>query len=296
MTQNARRSEVSVFGLGAMGGTLARAMLAAGHAVTVWNRTKGRTDELVAAGALEAQAPSNAVEASPLLVMCTIDKVACETVLRMSEVSGLLTNKTVVNLSTGSSDDARRISEFVERQGGRYVDGGIMAYPRDIGKPGTTILYSGNEPGFSENRKVLQSMAGNAVFLGDDAGTASVVYLALYAYYFGAVTAFMEGAALAEKAAVAPEAFRKLSGIVETMLADGLVDITRRLDEGDYSGDQATIDVHHAGQTAVRDAYIQDGIGYETTKAYMSYLEKAQREGNGDKDIAAMYSAVKTRN
>lgn len=294
MTQSARHSEVSVFGLGAMGGTLARAMLAAGHSVTVWNRSEGRLADLVEAGALGAKGVTEAVEASPLLVMCAIDKVATEAVLRKAGVSDLLRGKTVVNLSTGSSDEARRIGAYIHQMGGKYIDGGIMAYPRDIGKPDAAILYSGNEAGFSKHKKVLQSMAGNAVFLGSDAGTASIIYLALYAYYFGAVTAFMEGAALAEKADVNPESFRQLSAIVNTMLTNGLVDLTRRLAVGDYSGDQATIDVHHAGQAVVRDAFIKDGVGYETTRAYMSYLEKAQLLGHGDKDIAAMYTAVKS--
>lgn len=293
MNETVRNRRVSVFGLGAMGSTLARALLRAGHDVTVWNRSAGRIAELVNEGATGAEAAEVATAASPLLVMCTIDKAATEAVLRTESVGGMLVGKTVVNLSTGSCDDARRISDYVRQKGGRYIDGGIMAYPRDIGKPETTILYSGDAHGFTEHKAVLQAMAGKAEFFGDDPGTASVVYLALYAYYFGALTAFFEGAALAERAAVSPDSFRKISSIMNTMLADGLSDITRRITEGDYSGDQATIDVHHAGQLVVRDAYISENIGYETTKAYLSYLEKAQQAGNGQKDISIMYASVK---
>jgi 3-hydroxyisobutyrate dehydrogenase-like beta-hydroxyacid dehydrogenase len=287
------RKKVSVLGLGAMGSTLARSLMGAGHEVAVWNRTQSRARNLIDDGATDSESAEHAVASSPLLVFCMIDKGATEAILRQEAVAQTLEGRTIVNLSTGSADDARRIGDFVRDRGGRYLDGGIMAYPRDIGKPTTTILYSGDADGFAEHRAVLVGMAGNAEFLGEDPGTASVLYLALYAYYFGAVTAFLEGAALAERAHVEPETFRRLSAVANTMLADGLADITCRIAEGNYAGDQATIDVHYAGQLVVRDAYINEGIGYETTRAYLHYLEQVKRSGNGHMDIAALYAVVK---
>ena len=44
-------SEVSVIGLGAMGSALVRALLRAGHRVTVWNRTSAKAEPLVREGA-----------------------------------------------------------------------------------------------------------------------------------------------------------------------------------------------------------------------------------------------------
>lgn len=293
MNEIAGRKRVSVLGLGAMGSTLARALIRAGHDVSVWNRSAARTRDLVDEGATASDSAEHAVAHSPLLVICTIDKGASEAILCQEAVSKSLEGRTVVNLSTGSADDARRIAGFVRGYGGRYLDGGIMAYPRDIGKPATTILYSGDPDGFAEHRDVLQAMAGRPEFLGGDPGTASVIYLALYVYYFGSVTAFLEGAALAERADIDPEAFRRLSAVANTMLADGLCDITRRIAESNYVGDQATIDVHYAGQLVVRDAYANENIGYETTRAYLHYLKQTQLAGNGHQDISAMYAAVK---
>ena len=44
-------SDVSVVGLGAMGSALARALMRAGHRVTVWNRTASKAEALVREGA-----------------------------------------------------------------------------------------------------------------------------------------------------------------------------------------------------------------------------------------------------
>ena len=61
---------VTVLGLGLMGRALAEAFLRAGHPTTVWNRTPGQADQLVARGAVRAGTPREAVEASRLVVVC----------------------------------------------------------------------------------------------------------------------------------------------------------------------------------------------------------------------------------
>ncbi len=47
-------TDVTMIGLGAMGGALARAFLGAGHAVTVWNRTASKADAFLELGAIGA--------------------------------------------------------------------------------------------------------------------------------------------------------------------------------------------------------------------------------------------------
>lgn len=286
--------KASLIGLGAMGTALARAFIRGGFNLTVWNRTTARMDVVIKEGAVGAKRAADAVAASPLLVMCTIDKAAAAEVLKLDGVASSLAGKTVVNLSTGSVDDARSISAFVEYRGGSYIDGGIMCYPRDIGKPATFLLYSGNTAAFEEYKKTLELLGGNVRYFGNDPGTAPTVYLALYAFYFGCVASFFEGAALAERAGVSPEAFRETSKMMLDMLNEALPDTTRRIESGDYSGEQASIDVHHAGQLIVRDAYKVENIACEVTDAYITYLERSQSAGDGANDIATMYRAVKS--
>jgi 3-hydroxyisobutyrate dehydrogenase-like beta-hydroxyacid dehydrogenase len=285
--------KASLIGLGAMGAALARAFIQNGFDLTVWNRTAARMEAVVKEGARGASSAADAVAASPLLVICTIDKAAAAQILKLDDVASSLMGKTVVNLSTGSVDDARGISAFVESHGGRYIDGGIMCYPRDIGKPATSLLYSGDSEAFEEWKESLAALGGDVRYFGNDPGTAPTVYLALYAFYFGCVASFFEGAALAERAGVTPESFRETSKMMVDMLNDALPDTTRRLELEEFSGDQASIDVHHAGQLVVRDAYRVENLSCEVTNAYITYLERAQMVGDGPNDIATMYRAVK---
>jgi 3-hydroxyisobutyrate dehydrogenase-like beta-hydroxyacid dehydrogenase len=70
---NPRHTPVTVLGLGSMGQALARAFSAAGHPVTVWNRTPGKAEPLMAEGATLAPDAAGAVAASPLTIVCLLD-------------------------------------------------------------------------------------------------------------------------------------------------------------------------------------------------------------------------------
>ena len=61
------KAKIGFIGLGLMGRPMAMNLLKAGHAVTVWNRTAARADELVAAGAKLAKSPKEAASDADVL-------------------------------------------------------------------------------------------------------------------------------------------------------------------------------------------------------------------------------------
>lgn len=164
-------SELTVLGMGAMGRALAASAVAAGRSVTVWNRTPGR----VVPGATAAATVVEAVAASPVVAVCVVDYDAMWSFL--PDVSG----RTVVNLTNGTPRQAR---EAAARLGSSYVDGGIMAVPPMIGRPGSLVLYSGSASAFADARPLLE-IWGEARFLGEDAGRAALFDLALLSAMYG---------------------------------------------------------------------------------------------------------------
>jgi 3-hydroxyisobutyrate dehydrogenase len=62
---------VAFLGLGVMGGPMARHLKAAGHAVTVWNRTAARAEAWVAAnGGRQAKTPAEAADGADVVAAC----------------------------------------------------------------------------------------------------------------------------------------------------------------------------------------------------------------------------------
>ncbi|MCO5994048.1 NAD(P)-dependent oxidoreductase [Actinoallomurus rhizosphaericola] len=71
---------IAFLGLGRMGAPLARRLLAAGHDLTVWNRTAERAAPLGAAGAAVAATPAEAVRAADIVITMLADAPALDAV------------------------------------------------------------------------------------------------------------------------------------------------------------------------------------------------------------------------
>src|SRR6476620_3338662 len=67
-----RMEKIAFLGLGHMGFAMARRLLGARHPLTVWNRTPAQAEPLVAAGAVPAASPAEAVrDADVVITMLT---------------------------------------------------------------------------------------------------------------------------------------------------------------------------------------------------------------------------------
>ena len=191
-------SEVTVIGLGAMGAALAQALLDKGHRVTVWNRTSAKAESLVRDGAVIAPDAASAVGASPVVVVCVLDYEAAYGILETEEVAPALAGKVLVQLSTGSPQDARDGETWARKRGVDYLDGAILAVPSQMGKAESAIVASGADTAFQKSEPLLQSMAGNVTYLGERVGSAAALDLALLSHLFGALLGFFHGARILE--------------------------------------------------------------------------------------------------
>jgi 3-hydroxyisobutyrate dehydrogenase-like beta-hydroxyacid dehydrogenase len=288
-------AQVTVIGLGAMGGTLARVLAERGHEVTVWNRsgiTKTRGAGLREAGVREAATPAEAVAAGPLTVMCVTDYPAAEEILDAPGVMAGLTGRTLVQLSNGNEDQVRAQMARVRAAGGRMLSGGIVAYPRHIGRPDTVILFAGDAAAFAEHRKTLAALAGDARYLGEDPAVQNAIYDSAFGFYFAALAGFLENLALAADRGVPVAEFAAAMPGMTALLLDHLQDAARRIESGDFAGDQATVDVHLVGARRRHDTFVAHGLQSRAFDAYLAYCEQAGAAGDGEQDIAALFKRI----
>jgi 3-hydroxyisobutyrate dehydrogenase len=73
-------ARVAVLGMGAMGARIAKRLADAGHALSVWNRTAGRSKHLEAIGARVAEAPKDAVAGADIVIATLRDDDASRAV------------------------------------------------------------------------------------------------------------------------------------------------------------------------------------------------------------------------
>lgn len=245
----ADRSAVTVIGLGAMGTALAGALLDNGHPTTVWNRTTARAEPLTAKGAVRADTVAEAIAASPVVLVCLLDDASAREVLETAPDA--LTDKVVVNLTNGTPRQARTTGAWATEQGAEYLDGGIMAVPPMIGRPGAFILYSGSHTAFEEHRLLLEGL-GAATYLGADAGLASVEDLALLGAMYGMFGGAEHAFAMVSSAGVPAAEF------VPTLVAwlEAMTTLLPEMAKGFDAGDPDNADSNLAMQAIALDNII----------------------------------------
>src|SRR5512142_3043863 len=105
--------KVGVIGLGTMGAPMARHLLAAGHEVTVWNRTRHREEPLAALGATRAESAAVAAAGADAVLTCVSDDPDLEKVVLGADgvASTLPAGAVLVDCSTASPSLARTLAE-----------------------------------------------------------------------------------------------------------------------------------------------------------------------------------------
>ena len=122
-----------------MGSAIASTLVAAGHDVTVWNRTPSKADALVEQGARLASSVADAVSASPTVITSLPDYRVTNELIATPDVEQEMAGRTLVQLSAGSSRRAREMAAWAEEHGAEFLAGSVMGYPRGLGKPDMKI-------------------------------------------------------------------------------------------------------------------------------------------------------------
>jgi len=100
-------SELTLIGLGAMGSAIARTLIDKKYDMTVWNRSPEKVETLVELGASSAQSLKQAIESSQIILFCIHGYAATRTLLDDPEIIALLPGRIVIQMSTGTSAEAR---------------------------------------------------------------------------------------------------------------------------------------------------------------------------------------------
>ena len=197
-TRENSMTDVSIIGLGPMGGALARVLVQGGKSLTVWNRSRERAAPFVDAGARLASSVADAVRASPVVLVCVLDYATTDVLLRSPDVAPLLAGKRVVQLSTGSPREAREAQAWMHERGASYIDGAILAVPSQMGTPMSTLLVSGEEPAYRAVESTLRLLVGRVLYVGAQVGTAAALDLGVLSHMYGALFGFYHGVRIVE--------------------------------------------------------------------------------------------------
>jgi 3-hydroxyisobutyrate dehydrogenase-like beta-hydroxyacid dehydrogenase len=276
-----------------MGSALATALFKKGFATTVWNRTASKTEPLARLGLRVAQSLLEAVNEADTVIVNIADYNSTLQLLQHPEIESALHGKTLVQLSSGSPDEAREMESWAQRCGIQYLDGAIWSYPMGIGTPQSTVLYSGSEELFDRLKSVLTAFGDNALFVGNEIGQASALDVAGLAVAVSMYFAFLQGYIVCEAENLPLNAFLQCFMGAMPVLEGAITDLSRRLQNKDYSGDQASLEAYSVVTRELASWCRGRAVDHSIPDAQLSLFDKAIKAGKGQADFAYLYEVLK---
>ncbi|MGY1895451.1 NAD(P)-dependent oxidoreductase [Nocardia gipuzkoensis] len=271
-------TSVTVIGLGLMGRALAGAFLRAGHPTTVWNRTTAKADQLVAEGARLAPTVGEALEAGTLTIICVTDYQAMHELLGASEID--LGGKTLINLTSGHSAQAREAARWAGQRGASYLDGAIMAVPPAIGTAEAVILHSGPRADFEAHKPTLDAL-GTVTYLGSDHGLASLYDVAGLTMMWSVLNAWLQGTALLRTAGVDAATYAPFARQMAAGVAEWLPGYAEQIDRGTFPAEVSALETDARAMTHLIAESEAVGVNAELPKLFKAMADRSIAAGHG---------------
>ncbi len=190
-------------GLGAMGSQMADRLMAKGHKVTGYNRTKSKADWLVKKGMAFAESPKAVCQAADFIFVMVTNSASLEAVTNGPDglLAGLSKGKIVIDMSTVSPEVSRAIAARVREKGADMVDAPVSGSIITLQQGKLSVMVGGSKATFDTIKPVLDDVGPKVTHVGDN-GLALVMKIASNLSLAVQMLAFSEGVLLAEKSGI----------------------------------------------------------------------------------------------
>lgn len=284
-------TDVTMIGLGAMGGALARAFLGAGHEVTVWNRTSSKTESLLALGAYGGPSIFGAVEASPTIVICIDNYDVSRKLISDNDLGQCLSGRTLIQLSTGSPKEATEFEELIRSFDCEYIDGAIMPYPEGIGEDDARLLFAGSEEAYNRCLPILQCLGGDLRYLGSNIRGAAALDMALLTHDLCCYLGVLHGSHICESENIGVGEFVEM--FPEGSIAREPVEV---IHSGKFDEPGATLTVWDGALQRIQKQANDAKINSEVPDFISSFFKRAIAAGYGEEDVASIIKVMRSTN
>ena len=161
--------KIAFIGLGVMGGPMAGHLVAAGHKLTVYNRTRAKAEAWVAKhGGTLADSPAEAARGNQIVISCVgnDDDLASVTMGRDGAFSTMAAGALFVDHTTVSARIARQLSVEAEGLAIHVVDAPVSGGQAGAEKGALSIMCGGSEEAFAAAEPVMSAYAARIVHVG----------------------------------------------------------------------------------------------------------------------------------
>lgn len=193
--------EIGFVGLGKMGAAIAANLIAAGHDLTVYNRTPAKAKTLLDQGATLAHDVAGTAQGDVVITMLADDHAVENLVLDPDE--GLIAHqgkKTVhISMSTISPQLCRRITKSSTEHGRSFISATVMGRP-EVAERGELIVMAAGDPKVIKKVKPIFDAIGKSLHIvGEQPEQSNLIKLAANFMISAMIETFAEAFALVRK-------------------------------------------------------------------------------------------------
>ena len=282
--------QIGFIGLGVMGRPMAGHLLAAGHKLTVNNRSRAAADELIAAGAQMRNTPADVAREADIVITMLPDTPDVESVITGPDgvLEGLRAGAVLIDMSSISPAATRQLAARIAKQEATMLDAPVSG--GEIGAKNATlsIMVGGDADAFERVKPILACMGNpeRIVHIGREPGSGQICKICNQIAIGGALAGVSEAFALARKAGV--DASQVRQALLGGFAASRVLEVHgERILTGNFTpGFRARLyqkDLRIAEETAAAV-----GVAVPATTVVAGMVERLVSEGGADLDYSAI--------
>jgi len=278
-------------GLGVMGSRMVKRLLAAGHTVTGYNRTKSKAQWLLDAGMKWGDSPRAVASVADMTLSMVTNTQALQAVTSSADgiLAGLSAGKIYIDMSTVSPAASREVARQVETKGAQMLDAPVSGSVSTLEEGKLSIMVGGRRETFERAKPILEAIGPKVTHVGGN-GLAVSMKIATNLSLAVQMLAFSEGVLLAEKSGI--ERQTAVEVLLNSVIASPMVK---------YRGpfvldmpDEAWFDVNMMQKDLLLALEMgrQLDVPLPTTAITNEMLTAARGMGLADKDFAILFEVL----
>jgi 3-hydroxyisobutyrate dehydrogenase/2-hydroxy-3-oxopropionate reductase len=277
-------------GLGIMGSPMAMNLLKAGHSVTVYNRTRQKSEELVQHGAAVADSPAEVARQASVIFLCLGDS---DSVCRVAEemLDYVQPGSIVADCTTIAPSVSRMIGERFLKRAVAFLDTPCSGSKAGATNATLTFMVGGDPQAFEQLGEYLMAMGRKIFYLGGPGMglQAKLTQNLVAALIFQALS---EGFVLARKAGLAPSSVLEVlqASVARAPLIEAkLPAVVSRRFEPNFS-----LKWMHKDMGLMLDSGRELGVPLPATALVHELFGASIAMGHGEEDFAAAITLLET--
>ncbi len=278
--------KIAFLGLGHMGMPMARRLLAAGHQLTLWNRTRSRAEALASTSAFIASTPAEAARKADIVMTMLFDDAAHEDVLYGADgvFTTLPADALHIAFSTISVAFSERLTADHAHRGQLFVAAPVFGRPNVAEGGRLWIVAAGTDEAVFKAREMFTPISRGVSVVGREPRQAHAVKLGGNFLISAMLQSLSESFVFAESQGIDPALFLEAvnNALFQSPFYSAYANVM--LNPPEHAG--ASIDLGAKDTRLLREAAAARNTRLSLAENLAEIFDQAKRAGLGDEDWA----------